>query len=50
MGADEGNRPDQASFIEARRSLKRKGRERVPMKSREWIMAKKERARKQGKE
>lgn len=47
---DEGSQPDQASFIEARRSLKRKGKDRVPVKSREWIMAKKERARKQGKE
>jgi 18S rRNA (guanine1575-N7)-methyltransferase len=50
VGVNEGSRPDQASFIEARRSLKRKGKDRVPVKSREWIVTKKERARQQGKE
>jgi 18S rRNA (guanine1575-N7)-methyltransferase len=45
VGADEG---DRASFIGTRRSLKRKGRDRVPIKSREWILEKKERAKRQG--
>ena len=50
MGVSERERPEQASFTEARRSLRKKGRDRVPMKSREWIMEKKERAKRQGKE
>ena len=49
-GVGEASRPDQVSFVEARRSLKRKGKERVAVKSREWILAKKERAKRQGKE
>ena len=32
-----------------RRELRRRGKERVPLKSREWVMAKKQRKRKQGK-
>ena len=50
VGAGEASRPDQASFVEARRSLKRRGKDRVPVKSREWILAKKARAQRQGKE
>ena len=46
----EASHPDHVSFIEARRSLKRKGKERVQVKSRDWIVAKKERAKRQGKE
>lgn len=49
-GVGEASRPDQVSFVEARHSLKRKGKERVTVKSREWILAKKERAKRQGKE
>lgn len=48
MGSEEGGRADQASFVAARRSLKRKGRDKVPIKSREWIVEKKERAKRQG--
>ena len=36
-------------FVYYRRELKRKGKVRVPPKSREWIEAKKERRKKQGK-
>ena len=42
--------PEQASFIETRQSLKRKGRDKVPIKSREWVIEKKERAKRQGRE
>ena len=48
VGSEEGGRADQASFVAARRSLKRKGRDKVPIKSREWIVEKKERAKRQG--
>jgi 18S rRNA (guanine1575-N7)-methyltransferase len=49
LGSEESERNTAASFIEARRELKRKGKVRVPPKSREWIEAKKERRKKQGK-
>ena len=48
MGAEKGGPANEASFTAARRSLKRKGRDRVPIKSREWIIKKKERAKRQG--
>lgn len=41
---------NQVSFVEARKQLKRRGKDKVSVKSRDWIIAKKERRQRQGKE
>eukprot|EP00731_Ephydatia_muelleri_P022641 Em0015g224a len=50
LGADEPAMEGSALFTEAKREQRKKGKNRVPLKSREWILAKKERRRMQGKD
>ncbi|XP_064391578.1 probable 18S rRNA (guanine-N(7))-methyltransferase isoform X2 [Halichondria panicea] len=49
-GVGESKAPDTVSFVETRRQLQARGRSHVSVKSREWVTAKKERRRRQGRD
>ena len=49
LGTEEKQSSSSASFVQARREFRKQGKTRIAPKSREWILAKKERRKKQGK-